>query len=355
MDRFQYTLEELVTLVAGSLIFQGDASNVVLTNIESLGKAGASDLSFLGNAKYRKDFESSKAGAILVDKSIDSHPNPHTALIVVENASVALAVLTEHIQQERLPSAGGVSPAANIDPTANIHPEAAYIDANATIMAGTTIGKGSRIDAGVVLYPNVQIGDDCHLQANVVVREQCKLGDRCTIQPNTVIGSDGYGYEFTEGHHKKVPQIGNVIIEDDVEIGANSCVDRARFGSTRIGKGTKIDNLVQIAHNVEIGQHALIVAQSGIAGSSSVGNYTTIAAQSGVVGHVKVGDQIVLLARSAFTKDVKEKGFYAGYPAQKRGVENRQQAHLHKLGDLVKQVKQLEKEITELKKASDEE
>jgi len=349
MDRFQYTLEELVTLVAGSLVFQGDVSAVVLTNIESLEKAGASDLSFLGNAKYRKDFEESKAGAILVDASVESHPNPNTALIVVENASVALATLTEHIQKDFNLGASGVSPEATIDPTANIHPEVGFIDAKATIMAGVTIGKGSRIDAGVVLYPEVKIGENCHLQANSVVREQCQLGDRCTLQPNAVIGSDGYGYEFTEGHHKKVPQIGNVIIEDDVEIGANSCVDRARFGSTRIGKGTKIDNLVQIAHNVEVGQHCLLVAQSGIAGSASLGNYTTIAAQSGVVGHTAIGDQVVLLARSAFTKDVKEKGYYAGYPAQKRGAENRQQAHLHKLGDLVKQVKQLEKDIASLK------
>jgi len=348
MSRFEINLEELAAIVAGSIIINPEVSqDCCYTDVESLERATRSDVSFLGNLKYKSDFQSSKAGVILVPKEVSEHPDPEVALIAVENPSSALAALTEYIQElTAVPSPSGIRNQADVDPSV-VFGENVSIDSGARIMAGVVIGSGTRIDAGVVVYPNAKIGDDCHLQANVVVREGCVLGDRCIIQSNTVIGSDGYGYEFVDGRHQKVPQIGIVVIGDDVEIGSNSSIDRARFGRTTIGKGTKIDNLVQVAHNVDIGEHCLLVAQSGIAGSSSLGNYTTIAAQAGVVGHIKIADKVTALARATITKSITKSGFYSGFPARKHREDQRTQVYIRQLDKLISRVSELEKKLEE--------
>lgn len=346
MNRFKLTLQELATIIAGSIVSGNSES--VFTNIESLEKAQSSDVSFLGNLKYQQDFEKTQAGCVIVPKGVSAPQGSEVSLIEVENPSVSLAVLTEYIQNLDAPVLRGVSEQAFIDDSVVFDAEEVFIDSGARVMANVVIGNGSRIDSGVVIYPGVKIGENCHVQANVVIREKSQIGDRCIIQPNAVIGSDGYGYEFIEGAHKKVPQIGIVVLGDDVEIGSNTSIDRARFGETVIRKGSKIDNLVQIAHNVNIGEHCLVVSQSGVAGSSSLGNYTTIAGQSGVVGHTKVGDQIVVMARSVVTKDISEKGYYSGFPAKKRMEENRYQAQLKKVPDLLKRIKALEAELRAL-------
>ena len=192
------------------------------------------------------------------------------------------------------------------------------------------------------------IGEDCLVYANVSIREFCVIGDRVVLQPGVVIGSDGYGFEMVDGRHRKVPQVGIVEIASDVEVGANSTIDRARFGKTYIGEGTKIDNLVQIAHNVEIGKHCLIVAQVGIAGSTRIGNYVTVAAQSGISGHLEIGDHVVLAAKTAVLKNLPKPGAYMGVPARPLAAEQKKMALVSRLPKLVKEVQELKKKLEQL-------
>jgi UDP-3-O-[3-hydroxymyristoyl] glucosamine N-acyltransferase len=215
-------------------------------------------------------------------------------------------------------------------------------------MAGAVIGDGTEIGPNAVIQEDARIGKDCRIGANVSIRERCVLGDRVAIQPGAVIGSDGYGYEFSEGRHVKIEQVGIVEIHDDVEIGANTTIDRARFGKTIIGEGTKIDNLCQIAHNVIIGKHCLIVSQSGLAGSCRLGDHVTVAAQSGVGGHVVIGDKAILSGRCGATTSLEGGMIYAGKPALPFREENKLQAHVRRLPKLVARVKALEEVLKQL-------
>jgi UDP-3-O-[3-hydroxymyristoyl] glucosamine N-acyltransferase len=206
------------------------------------------------------------------------------------------------------------------------------------------IGAHSILWAAVTVAEDVRVGDHCRLHAGVVIRERCRLGDRVTLQPGVVIGGDGFGYEFNErGENEKVPQVGDVVIEDDVEIGANSTVDRARLGSTRIGRGTKIDNLVMIAHNCVIGAHSLIVAQCGIAGGAVLGERVFVMAQSGVAGHVRVGDGVFIGARGGVIENTPAKSRVWGFPAVPERAWHRSVAYLARLPELAKRVRALEK------------
>jgi UDP-3-O-[3-hydroxymyristoyl] glucosamine N-acyltransferase len=182
---------------------------------------------------------------------------------------------------------------------------------------------------------------------NVTVREHSQIGDRVILQPGCVIGSDGYGYELVDGKHTKVDQVGIVVLEDDVEIGANTAIDRARFGKTIIGEGTKVDNLVQIAHNVQTEKHCLIVSQSGLAGSSKLGNYVTVAAQAGVGGHIKIGDEAILAGRAGATKSLAGGAIYSGFPARPMREESRKQGSLSKLPQLIKDVRKIKQQLEE--------
>ena len=204
------------------------------------------------------------------------------------------------------------------------------------------------VGAGCILGRGVEIGADCILHPRVVVGEQCQIGDRCIVQSGTVIGSDGFGFATVDGTHHKVPQVGIVVLEDDVELGANVCVDRAALGETRIGRGTKVDNLVQIAHNVEIGEHCLLVAQVGISGSTHVGHHTVFAGQSGCSGHLKIGSGVVLAARAAAFKDVPDGATMAGAPARPHREWLKANANVQRLDGLRAKVKQLEERLAEL-------
>jgi len=209
-------------------------------------------------------------------------------------------------------------------------------------MAGASVGDGSEIGPNSVIGADVVIGRDCHIMSNVAVRERCVLGDRVVLQPGAVIGSDGYGYEFSGGRHVKIDQVGIVEIGDDVEIGANTTVDRARFGKTVIGEGTKIDNLVQIGHNVVIGKHCLIIAQTGIAGSARLEDYVTVAAQAGVAGHVTIGSKAILAGRTGATTSLEGGITYAGMPALPMTEDNKLKAHVRRLPKLLARLKALE-------------
>lgn len=335
------TLSRIAELIDGRIL-QGDPT-AEFTGLNALKDASANDVSFFGNAKYQKDFEASAAGAILVGLETDSS-QVGMALIEVENPTWAFQKVVDHFIERAPAPTAGISPAATVD-------ESAEVDATAVILAGARIEAGAKVGAGCfigtnsVVGPLAVVGVDCHIRSGVVIEERCVLGDRVSVQSGAVIGSDGFGYEFIDGALQKIDQVGIVQVDDDVEIGANTTIDRARFGKTHIGRGTKIDNLVQIGHNVVVGQNSIIIAQTGIAGSTTIGNYVTIAAQSGVAGHLKVGDQVTLAGRTGVIKNLPDKGVYSGYPARPMREEQRTAARVQRLDKLIARVKALEDQL----------
>jgi len=340
----EITLKELLDLTGGKCLAGHEEQ--VFTGLGALDEASADDVSFLGNEKYYQDYLKSEAGLILVPVDVAEIPDG-VAIIEVENPSYAFGLVVKMLSTRKRQFKPGVHPRAWIADDVKYAPDKVCVRAGAVVEAGCEIGDGTEIGAGVVLGEKVKVGKDCLIHANVVVREHCVLGDRVMLQPGCVIGSDGYGYELVDGQHTKVDQVGIVVLEDDVEVGSNSTIDRARFGKTVIGKGSKVDNLVQVAHNAQIGQHCLLVAQSGIAGSSKLGNYVTIAAQAGVAGHLEIGDQAILMGRAGAAKDLEGGQVYMGFPARPVKEEQRKLASLARLPRLMDQVKELRKQMEE--------
>lgn len=339
-------LSELARLVDGDIV-RGEL-DLLIDGISSLDEAGSAELSFLGNEKYRSQYLVTKAGAVIVPRGVVEGPEG-CALIAADHPSLAFSKAVAHfVSAVARRFTPGIHPRAIVDESAKLDPDKVRVHAGAVIMAGAEIGDGSEIGPNSVVSEGVRIGRDCFIQANVTIRERCILGDRVTLQPGVVIGSDGYGYEMVDGRHKKVDQVGIVVIGDDVEIGANTTVDRARFGRTVIGEGTKIDNLVQVGHNVQIGKHCLIIALTGIAGSSHFGDYVVSAAQVGVAGHVKVGSKAILGARTGVTGDLDGGVTYAGNPARPMMDEQRSRAYFKNLPKLAERIKALEKKVGEL-------
>jgi UDP-3-O-[3-hydroxymyristoyl] glucosamine N-acyltransferase len=338
------TLSELARWIDGDIVRGGLDS--FYTGMASLDEAGPSDVSFLGNEKYHSQFLSSKAGAIIVQRG-ETGGNPDTALIAVENPTLAFSVVVRHFAAASRKFAPGIHPNTSIADDAKIDPKKVRIHAGAVILSGASIGDGSEIGPNSVIGEDVTIGKDCHVMANVSVRERCVIGDRVQLQPGVIIGSDGFGYEFSQGRHVKVDQIGIVEIADDVEIGANTTVDRARFGKTLIGEGTKIDNLVQIGHNVVIGKHCLIVALTGISGSTRIGDHVTIAGQVGTAGHITIGDKATITARAGVTTSLPGGEIYGGHPAKPFNEEMKLRATVRRLPKLIERVKKLERLLSQ--------
>lgn len=336
------SLSELADRIDGTII-RGQAGSR-FSGIAALDTAGPEEISFLGNERYVPQFLATKAGAVIVPAGHD-FGNHHSALIAVANPSLAFAEVVRHFAASSKPFEPGVHPASHVDPSVLLDPSKVRIHPGAVVMAGAVIGDGTEIGPNAVIQEEARIGNDCQIGANVSIRERCVLGHRVAIQPGAVIGSDGYGYEFSDGRHVKIEQVGIVEIHDDVEIGANTTIDRARFGKTVIGQGTKIDNLCQIAHNVVIGKHCLIVSQSGLAGSCRIGDHVTVAAQSGVAGHVVIGEKAILSGRCGATTSLEGGMIYAGKPALPFREENKLQAHVRRLPKLVARVKALEEAL----------
>jgi UDP-3-O-[3-hydroxymyristoyl] glucosamine N-acyltransferase len=324
---------------------EGEQSSV-FTGIAALDEAGPQDVSFLGNPRYQPQLAGTAAAVVLVPEGDFTAPSG-CHLIPVANPSGAFSKLIDHFQQQSNPFLPGVSPAAHIEDGVSLDPAKVRIGPGAVVESGAVIGDGTTIGPACVIGRDVVIGQDCFLHPGAVIRERCTLGNRVTLQPSCVIGSDGYGFDLVDGRHQKVPQVGIVEIQDDVEVGANTCIDRARFGRTVIGEGTKIDNLVQIAHNVRIGKHCLIVAQSGVAGSSKLGNYVTIAAQAGVAGHLELADQAILSAQSGLLKNITEPGVFMGTPARPMKSEQRKMAAVARLPKLREELRELKKKLEE--------
>lgn len=345
------TTAKIAEITEGQLV--GDPA-IIISGVADLETATNNEASFFdvplhGGSRYEKAMKQSQAGVIFVTP--EAVQDDDRTYITAGKPSKAFQKLVEFFYTTRKMSSGF---GPGIHSSAVVHPEATLgnnvtVLPQAVIDTGVVIGDDTTIEAGCYIGPNVVIGKNCHLHARVVVRENCILGNNVIIQPGAVIGSCGFGYLTDErGQHTKLTQLGNVYIEDDVEIGANTTIDRARFQTTRIGQGTKIDNLVQIAHGVTIGRHCFVVSQTGIAGSAAIGNHVVLAGQSAVVGHLKVVDGTILAARGAITKTITKPGPYGGAPAVPMKNYHRQEAHIRKLDSYVVKIKNLEERIKKL-------
>jgi len=317
-----------------------EAAGLEISGLASLDDANPGDLTFFGNPKYLRSARKSRATAALVPHGF-AEEIPATR-IWVDDPAAAFAGLLPSFAPPEIPRPSGIHPTAVIDPAAVLGPDVA-IGAHAVIEAGARIGARSVIGANSFIGHWAAVGEDCWISPNVSIRERCTLGNRVSLQPGVVIGADGFGYEFRDGAHRKIPQTGIVQIEDDVEIGANSTIDRARFGRTWIRKGTKIDNLVQIGHNVVVGEHSILCAQVGISGSTRLGNFVTLAGKVGLAGHIELGDGVIFGAMSAIAKDVPAKSIMFGAPARPIREYKANYAllkNIHKLYDRVKKLEE---------------
>lgn len=337
-----YTLQEIARHVGGVLADAPDAT-LMLKGPANPEWAERDHLVFLVEDKYREQVLASKAGAVIAKAPLGDRPT-----ITVANPRLAMAKALELWAPAR--PAPGVHPLAWVDPTATLG-EGVTVGPHCAIGAGAVIGDRVVLHPGVVIGDGAVIGEDSLLYARAVVREGCVLGARVILQPGAVIGSDGYGFVPAGGKHVKMPQIGNVVIGDDVEVGANVTIDRATIGSTQIGQGTKIDNLVHVGHNVVIGEHVLLVSQVGISGSSRIGDRSTLAGQVGVAGHLEIGSDTLILARTGVTKDIPDRAVVSGFPARAHRDELRRQAAVDKLPQLAREVRELAARVDALSQA----
>jgi UDP-3-O-[3-hydroxymyristoyl] glucosamine N-acyltransferase len=333
------SLKEISLLIGGEIIGE---ENTQISSVNGIREAQEGDITFLANALYRPLINTTKASAIITSKEISSAPKP---IIRTDDPSMAFSKVISLFQGSVTDSVPfGISKNAVIGKDAKLGKNASISDF-VVIESGVEIGDNVIIHPHVYIGRNSKIGKDVKLYSGVSVREECIIGDRVIIHSNSVIGSDGFGYINVNGCYKKIPQTGTVCIGDDVEIGSNVSIDRARFGKTVIGKGTKIDNLVQIAHNVSIGDNTVIVSQTGISGSARIGSNVILAGQSGIVGHIEVGDNVIVGAQAGITKSVPAGSIMLGSPANSMSEQKRIFACLNKLPELFKTVKMLKDKI----------
>ncbi|MDD2709752.1 MAG: UDP-3-O-(3-hydroxymyristoyl)glucosamine N-acyltransferase [Verrucomicrobiae bacterium] len=338
----QKTASELASIVNGSL--EGNPGEVI-SSVAGLREAQPGQISFLAHSRYTHLLGSTEASAILVGRDIKA-PAGKT-IIRVDQASVAFGRVVALFAPPPIPPPTGIHPQAVISPAASVDPSAS-VQAFAVIEAGARIGAHTIIQAGCYVGAEAVIGQDCLLYPNVTIRERCVIGNRVILHAGAVIGADGFGYDMVDGRYQKVPQVGIVQIDDDVEIGANATVDRARFGRTWIKKGVKIDNLVQVAHNVVIGENTAIAAQAGISGSTVIGKNVIIAGQVGTVGHISIGDKAILGAQSGINHDIPAGQFVFGYPAQEHREAMKTHGMILRLPKMIERLRKLEEQVSRL-------
>jgi len=333
-----FTLKELAALCGGEL--RGDPA-LEIDGAASLSEAVAGEITFYADPRYLARLRQTRASAVFVP--LDFSGQTAAAQISVANPSKAFEQVVLKLAPKPIAFTPGIHPTAVVDPTAKIG-SGISIQPHAVIESGATIGDNAVIGAGSYIGHESIIGASCLIYANVTIRERTRIGARVIIHSGAVIGADGFGFEFVEGRYQKIPQLGIVQIDDDVEIGANTTIDRARFGRTWIQEGVKIDNLVQIAHNVIIGKHSIIAAQTGISGSTRVGEKVMMAGQVGVIGHLTIEDNTIIAAQSGISKDLPG-GAWFGSPAVPLPEAKRQIAWIHRLGKLFDRVKAIEKKL----------
>lgn len=338
--QIQLSLEEIQSITKDSSL-EGSL-NTPITGLASLTEAQAGDLSFLGNTKYKNDVPTSKASAILVPKDFSGSPQKDQLYIKVDNPSLVLAQICRIIETKLWPQTPpGIHPTAVVEDNTTISPSAS-IGPFCTVKSGAIIKDHVCVEAYSYIGKDVTLGEKSFLMPRVTIYDYCKIGKRCYLNSGCVIGSQGFGYETVDGTHQKVPQVGNVVIEDDVDVGANTTIDRARFSSTLIGQGTKIDNLVQLAHNVKTGKHCIIVAQSGISGSTTLHDYVIIGGQAGLAGHITIQSGCKIGAQSGISKNMKPGEFVKGSPAMPYMLAQRAEILKNRLPEFFERLKNVE-------------
>ncbi|MDR2709505.1 MAG: UDP-3-O-(3-hydroxymyristoyl)glucosamine N-acyltransferase [Elusimicrobiota bacterium] len=338
----EITLVKLAQITNGFLV--GD-ENKIIRNASGLAEAVADDISFLGNMKYLQQAFETKAGALFVGQDIDEKKFSGKNIIKVANPQYAYSLVLNIIAKERLDDIKfEISPRAFIDEQAKVAPDV-YIGACVVIDKGAQVASGTRIFPNVYVGRNAKIGKSCIIYSNVTIRENCVLGDRVILQPGVVVGGDGFGFATVDGQNQKIPQIGNVVIGNDVEVGANTTIDRATTNSTKIGDGAKIDNLVQIAHNVCIGKNSLIVAQVGISGSTKIGDNVIVGGQTGIAGHLNIGNNVLVAGQSGVSGNIKDGQKVGGNPIVDLTQSIKIRAALRHLPQIYQDIKNIKKKL----------
>ncbi len=340
-----FTVSELASRVAGELLHpRGGAGLPPINGLQTVHDAGTGDLTFIGDEQHAKAWATSKATAAVVSRSLAAsvQATDDRAVILVKNADTAMITVLELFAPPPELPAAGVHSSAVIEPGTTIGNNV-RVGPHVTVMRGAVIGNDVTLFAGVTIYPNARIGDGCVLHANVVIRDHCVLGKRVILHGGVQIGTDGFGYRPTPDGRGilKVPHLGNVVLDDDVEIGANSCVDRGKFGATRIGAGTKIDNLVQIGHNCRIGRCVVISGLAGIAGSTAVGDGSRIGGGVGLADHLTIGRGVSIAAGSGVMNDIPDGETWAGYPAKEARRAMQEVIVTRKMPEYIKNIKEL--------------
>lgn len=347
----QFSAEQIATLIQGKI--EGNAQALV-GRFNKIEEAGPQDLAFLANPKYEDYLYTTKAAIVIVGDQLELKQSVASTLIRVKDAYSSFATLMQYYQQMKAKQLVGIEQPVFIHPTAKIG-EQVYIGAFTYIGENAVIENEAKLHAQTYIGANTVIGQRTVLHPGVKIYHDCKVGNDVTIHAGTVLGSDGFGFAPQQnGTYNKVPQLGNVIIEDHVEIGANTCIDRATMGSTIIKKGTKLDNLLQIAHNVEVGEHGVIAAQTGISGSTKIGNNVMIGGQTGIAGHISIADGTKINGQTGISKSVTEPNTsLSGRPVMEFGDSLRAMAVYKRLPELDKKIKELEALVAQLSKERD--
>lgn len=333
----EFTASQIASFIDGKII--GD-ENTLITGVSPIESGEEGHLSFIAQERFANYLETSKCSVLIVSEKILNKDRYPQTIIAVKDAYLSFQVLM-NLYQNMQAKKQGIESGAFIHETAVIGDDT-YVGAFTYVSEKATIGDGSQIFPHVYIGKGVKIGKNCKIDSGARIYDFCIIGDNCVVHSNTVIGGDGFGFQPTAEGFKKIPQLGNVIIEDDVEIGSNCSIDRATIGSTIIGKGTKIDNLIQIAHNVKIGQNNVIAAQAGIAGSTTIGDWNQIGGQVGVVGHIKIGNQVKIQAQSGVNSNVDDKQTIYGSPALHYNEYLRSYVHFRNLPEIVTRINKIE-------------
>lgn len=337
------TVGELAALVSGKAL--GDSSHMI-EGVAGLLEAGPSDVSFLGNPKYAAAAATSNAGCLFLPPTAAQAPGRCGNRILVEDPQYAFSLVLGLIESQRPKSPALIDAKASIHYAAKLGPGVS-VGAFTVIESNVGVGEGTAIGPQCYIGENVRIGRHCKIYPQVVIREDCLVGDRAILHSGTVIGADGFGFSTDRrtGRHRKIPQLGNVVLKDDVEIGANVTIDRATTGSTEIGAGTKIDNLVQVGHNVKTGRDCLLVSQAGVAGSCLLGDRVILAGQAGVAGHLRLGEGAIVMAQAGVMSDVENGKVIFGSPARPHRESFKLQALYGRLPELFNAVKQIKAKL----------
>jgi UDP-3-O-[3-hydroxymyristoyl] glucosamine N-acyltransferase len=336
----------VAALTGGQLVGPAD---VVVAGVGSLDEAGPAAVAFLGQPRYRDRVLPSKAGVVLVPAGFEVAPPAGRAWVMCQDPSAAFSAVVAAFAPPPIAFPPGIHATAVVAASAVV-PASVHVGPGAVIEPEVVIGERTVIGAGCYIGHATRLGADCLLHPRVTIRERCLLGQRVIVHPGAVIGADGFGYTSGASGHTKIPQVGIVQLDDDVEIGALTAVDRARFGRTWVQRGTKIDNLVQVAHNVVIGQHCLLAGQAGISGSTRLGHGVILAGQVGLAGHLTIGDGAIMMAQSGSGSDVAPKAVMLGSPAVDRKEFARQQMHIKRLERMGRTLKELEAQVSALRR-----